>query len=299
MPTLLATFAVVFLVVADAPAANLNIATVNVAAQTVGVSGAVWISAVVVAFAVTLQPLQFRLVQLLEGYWPGGVFAPVAALGIARQRRQYRRALRHAVVIKRPRGRIAQLVVSSRRDSAVHRLETRFPGEDRLLPTALGNVLRCAEDKVGLRYGMQAVTLWPRLHATLPNAFRDELDDETTQLDVSCRLTVTWLAAGVASSGVILSRPALAFEHWGWLLFLAGMWMLPWLAYRSAIESAEAQGMDIEVAIDLYRHHLIEAMRLPETQSLSEDRTVFPVLSQLFTTYEDDHNIELKYRQSG
>ena len=146
---------------------------------------------------------------------------------------------------------------------------------------------------------MQTVTLWPRLHVTLPSKFRDELDDETTQLDVSCRLTVTWLVAAVGSSAIVFSHPALAIEHWGWLLFVVAMWLLSWLAYRSAIESAEAQGMDIEVAIDLYRHHLIEAMRLPETHSLSEDRAVFPVLCELFTTYESDHDIQLDYRQSA
>jgi hypothetical protein len=90
----------------------------------------------------------------------------------------------------------------------------------------------------------------------------------------------------------------MALKHWGWLLFVAALWLLAWLAYRSAIESAEAQGMDIEVAIDLYRHHLIDAMRLPETHSLSEDRAVFPVLSQLFTTYESEHDIQLEYRHS-
>lgn len=109
---------------------------------------------------------------------------------------------------------------------------------------------------------------------------------------------MTWLAAAIVSSGIVLSRPALAVEHWGWLLIVAALWLLAWLAYRSAIESAEAQGVDIEVAIDLYRHNLVEAMRLPETRSLSEDRTVFPVLCKLFTTYESDHDIELDFRSS-
>lgn len=299
LPTLLATFAVVFLVAAGAPATNLDTAAVSTAAQAIGSSGAIWMSVASVAIAVTLQPLQFRLVQLLEGYWPGGVFAPISALGIAVQRRKYHRALRDAVVVKRSRGRLAELVVMSRRDSAIHRLGSRFPDEDRLLPTALGNVLRCAEDKAGRRYGMHTVTLWPRLHAVLPNAFRDELDDETTQLDVSCRLTLTWLLAAIVSSGIVLSRPALAIVHWEWLLIVAVLWLLAWLAYRSAIESAEAQGVDIEVALDLYRHHLVEAMRLPETHSLSEDRAVFPVLSTLLTTYDSDHNIELKFRPSS
>lgn len=178
VPTLLATFAVVFLVASGGPTTNLDHLAVDRAVQNVGSSGAIWISVAAVALAVTLQPLQYRLVQLLEGYWPNGAFAPVSALGIAIQRGRYGRALRHAVVAKKSRGRIAELIVMSRRDSAIHRLDSRFPDEDRLLPTALGNVLRCAEDKVGRRYGMQTVTLWPRLHVVLPSTLRDELDDE-------------------------------------------------------------------------------------------------------------------------
>lgn len=152
---------------------------------------------------------------------------------------------------------------------------------------------------MGQRYGMEVVTLWPRLHASLPKEVRDELDDETTQLDVACRLTVTWLVAAIVASGVVLSSPDLAIKHWGWLLVVGGVWLLAWLAYRSAIESAEAQGTDIEVVVDLYRHHLIDAMRLPETRSLSEDRKVFPVLVELFTIYEADHGLELRYKRSG
>lgn len=109
---------------------------------------------------------------------------------------------------------------------------------------------------------------------------------------------MTWLSAAVVASGIIMSKPALALEHWGWLLVVAALWVLAWLAYHSAIESAEAQGLDVEVALDLYRHLLIDAMRLPQTQSLAEDREVFPVLSRLFTTYESDHQIDLTYRDA-
>lgn len=299
LPTLLATFVVVFFVVSGAPVAPLDAIALKTGAEAIGLAGAVWITVGAVALAVTLQPLQFRLVQLLEGYWPGRIVAPVRALGIAWQRRKYLRAVARLAIVKGSKGKLRQLVAASLREAAAHQIRARFPDESRLLPTALGNTLRCTEDKVGRRYGIQVVTLWPRLHLVLPPALRDELDDEVNQLDVSCRLSVTWLLAAVICTSFLASNLSATILNWGWALIAASLWALSALAYRSAIEAAEAHGQDIEVTLDLHRHLLIEAMRLPATRTLSEDRRVFPLLSKLFTTYSSQHDLQLEYRESS
>jgi hypothetical protein len=56
------------------------------------------------------------------------------------------------------------------------------------------------------------------------------------------------------------------------------------LSYQSAVESAIAQGVDLEVAIDLYRSRVVDAMRLYPTTSLEEERRVFGELCELFQT---------------
>lgn len=237
---------------------------------------------------------------MLEGYWPGGLFEPIRGLGLWIQLQRFDWAQRSATTVKRKRGAMAELTASAIRESAEERLQLRFPdSEARLMPTALGNVLRSAEDRAGLRYGMRVVTLWPRIYATLPEEFRKSLEDEVTQLDVSCRLTVTWLLTAVATSAILLSRPADLLAHNEWLLVASAIWLLAWLAYRSAIEAAEAHGVDIEVALDLYRHLLVDAMRLEATTSLSQDREIFPTLSELFETYDEGHNLELHYRRGS
>jgi hypothetical protein len=118
------------------------------AAQALGASGAAVVAATALAVAITLQPLQFRLVQLLEGYWSLRGTAWLFRLGVNRQRRRLLRAVDALPVTAAAGaspGRRRQLEERSQRAEAA--LRERFPAEDRLLPTALGNV--CGRPRTG------------------------------------------------------------------------------------------------------------------------------------------------------
>lgn len=296
LPTLLAVGTFSLLLVMDAPRSPLTISSVAAAGRNLGVTGAVAITGVAVAVSVTLQPLQFRLVQLLEGYWPTGHRGVVFRTGIALQRWRYRRLRRRLVVHRTPDAPGRRRVMEERMLAAELRLRLHFPEEQRLLPTALGNVLRSAEDRVGRRYGFEAVTIWPRLFPLLPKDFQATLEDEVTQLDVSTRLTVTWGVTAAATTSLILWNLDAVSEYPLWLIVPAFLWLLSWLSYRSAIESALAHGTDLEVAIDLYRSRVISAMRLPTCSRLSEERRVFRRLCRLYTTYDKHHGFEFMFQ---
>jgi hypothetical protein len=60
-----------------------------------------------------------------------------------------------------------------------------YPNKDRLLPTALGNILRAGEDITTDRYGLDAVVVWPRLYPLLPKELKSILNDLRNQLDFS------------------------------------------------------------------------------------------------------------------
>jgi hypothetical protein len=285
LPTLLAVGAITFLVAADAPAQPFTWNRAETAAERIGTSGAVFITAVSIALAISLQPLQFRLVQLLEGYWPAWVPLLVARVGIASETRRRDRIIKRISMPSALSSGPAQTAAEEKSQTAEIQVRERFPSEDRLLPTALGNALRASEDRVGQRYGLESVIIWPRLFRVLPREFQEALDDEVTQLDVSARLTVTWSIAAAVGSVVVLRDPHALAEHPAWGAIVACVWLLARLSYSSAVESALAHGSDVEVAIDLYRDRVVEAMRLPPTRKLSQDRRVFAQLCRLFQTH--------------
>lgn len=284
LPTILAVGVVAFLIAADAPEKNLSWSSVQATAASIGGAGALVISAVSVAIAVSLQPLQFRLVQLMEGYWPAWFPEFLFRLGVWFELQRRDRIRGRIASVPSRNTDAARIAADERAQTAESQIRQRFPAEDRLLPTALGNALRASEDSVGQRYGLESVAIWPRLFHLLPERVRAGMDDEVTQLDVSVRLSVTWTLAGIVSFLWLIRDPAALLGHPLWLAVVACTLVLARLSYQSAVESAIAQGVDLEVAIDLYRARVIDAMRLHPTVSLQEERRVFGELCELFQT---------------
>lgn len=304
VPTALAIALVAVMLQAHAPTTPLSIQTIDDAAGRLGAAGASVIVAVAAAASITLAPLQFRLVQWFEGYWslrpkgPGRVLAPLRPLyrlGLWRQHRRYVRVVDALVVDAADHRSIAV----ARAQRAEEDSRFRFPDEDRLLPTTLGNVLRAAEDRAGVRYGIDSVTLWPRLHALLPEELAAGIEDEVTQLDVSVRLVITWLTAGVVGAGLLITHPHGVTQHPSWLAVVAVMFLLAQLSYRGAVESALAHGRDIEVAIDLYRGRVLDNARLPLPDRLSDERVRFGELIGLYRSDEPDVPEDLTYRPAS
>lgn len=295
LPTFLAVSTVVFMFLADAPRHDLSWQVIVTVAESLGGPGLVVLTGAAVAVAISLAPLQFRLVQLLEGYWPGGQMTWFFRAGLAIQRWRLQRLEERQVIAVEPRSDAKQRALLERAGDAEQRIRERFPEPDRLLPTGLGNVLRSAEDRAGIRYGVETVTIWPRLFAVLPKDVQESIEDEVVQLDVSSRLAVTWSLTAVTGSALLALHPVAAWTHPGWLLLVASLWGLAWLSYRAAIESALAHGLDVEVAIDLHRDLVVQAMRLAPTERLSQERRVFRTLNRLFLAYESGHGIELHF----
>lgn len=298
LPTALATGVVWFLLVSGAPVAALTLRTISVTVKSIGITGGAAILIVAGAVAITLQPLQFRLVQLLEGYWLPHGMEWLFRLGVWSQRRRRGRHQTHLVEPTRNSGTVSysrRRTVEERMQAAESALRDRYPAEDRLLPTSLGNVLRSAEDRLGERYGLDPVVIWPRLFPLLPVPVAQGFDDEVTQLDVSVRLVTTWIATGLIAAGMLLTDVEGLRKNPEWLGIVGALFLLAWLSYRAALESALAHGQDIEVGLDLYRGRVVEAMRLPESACLSEERMQFAALGTLFTTYVLDETFDLDF----
>lgn len=130
--------------------------------------------------------------------------------------------------------------------------------ESRLMPTALGNVLRGAEDHSGDRYGIDGVTAWPRLYPTLPDSFRQTFAAAAGDLDLM--VTVSGLGLAFSLAGGVLGALLLP---WYWALGCCwGGLVVAWWGYRGAVRAAEPYGELFRSAFDVYRWTLLDAMGL-------------------------------------
>jgi hypothetical protein len=217
-------------------------------------------------FAILSQPLQLPLVRLLEGYWPA------AADRLANRRREAHRK-------RRAKLEAAQMTTGDERDGdepgraddgvdrgrAAWRLRKLYPPDRLVMPTALGNALRAAEDRAGRRYGLDTVSVWPRLYSVLGKRVLAIVDDERTQLDVAVRFCVVLLVAAVVSLGLLVTQ--------GWLLLVpAATFVLAWLAYKGSVGAAVAYGEGLETAFDLHRFDLLRALHLPLPTDAEQER---------------------------
>lgn len=291
IPTALALSVVLLFVVGKGPKDPLTLQTFTDSISKVGAGGGALVVLVSAAVSITLHPMQFRLVQLLEGYWTPRALAMPFAVGVWLQQRRFDR-LQLRLTARPAKGAIGQRFQQERRTTAEVILLTRLPARERLLPTALGNILRAMEDRAGARYGIEAIAMWPRLYPVLPPGRAQALENEVTQLDVSARLSLTWTVAGLICSCRVATDVAASRRHPGWLILVGLLFLAGWLSYRAAIESALAHSLDVEVTLDLYRDYLLDAMRMPQVSLLSTEARQFEQLANLYKADSPDHGIQ-------
>ncbi|MBD0371065.1 MAG: DUF11 domain-containing protein [Pyrinomonadaceae bacterium] len=143
-------------------------------------------------------------------------------------------------------------------------LATEFPGEERLvLPTRLGNVIRSFEYYPDHQYGMEAVTLWPRLAAKIDKEYAAAIDEAKTSFDfmlnsslLSSMLTFALLITGLLSLSPFVSWRATIY----WVVELVVFGLLAYLFYFISIGRARAWGNTIRSAFDLYRWDLLKQL---------------------------------------
>jgi hypothetical protein len=177
------------------------------------------------------------------------------------------------------------------------RLNSEFPkGEDLILPTRLGNVIRSFEDYSFRQYKIEAIRLWPRLVAKIDKDYAAAIDDAKTSFDfmlyssaLSALLTL-WLLV----SGFLSSTSLTASKLWlPWLLETVAFGVLTRWFYHLSIERASAWGHMVRGAFDLYRWDLLEQLGyryVPAT--MVEERILWNDIVQQIT-YGDSPAIPL------
>jgi len=127
-----------------------------------------------------------------------------------------------------------------------------------LLPTALGNTVKAFEDYSWVRYGVDAVVLWPRLLPTLTNEnYASYVEREKAGFDFPLNMSFLLgvLAFEVAYVGLIYGESYLP-----WLCGAGLSAFGAFVFYKVSITGAFNWGMTVRVAFDLYRYKLLGAL---------------------------------------
>jgi hypothetical protein len=225
-----------------------------------------------VLVGVLLRPFQIAVVQMLEGYASPRPARHLYALAVERHRR-----IRHTASIQQdhldeeegePSRTLRSAAVGARREQRRRRLSARadkvldrYPeADDLLMPTLLGNVLRQGEEAAGRPYGLDSMTVYPRMYPSVSALLRADMSRQLDLIATTASLCIAFASAAVVSLPVVL-RPDL------WRLIPLVALMLAIASYRGAVRASTEHAILLATAFDLHRFDMLKALHLalPET----------------------------------
>jgi hypothetical protein len=232
------------------------------------------LAGVAVVVGLALSGASYHLTRLFEGYplerrsrWPVGTLYRGA---LALQRRRYDRLLATRDDKSNP---------PKDRRRAARFLDRYFPpSRDALLPTRIGNAIRAFESHSNVRWGLDSVTIWPRIEGLLSAEEHERLVDSKIDVYVFLNATVGALAVGaflVVDQAMFAQQPV-----WFWPLY-AIPFALAYGLYRLAIDPATIWGDYVRSGIDLHRLEVYEKLGVRMPTSFSDERQLAVQVNQM------------------
>lgn len=156
---------------------------------------------------------------------------------------------------------------------------------DLILPTRLGNILRASETYPTVRYGMDAVSWWPRLYNLIPKETKQGIEGALNELYILLNLSTLsviffiWclIVTSYYSITPVTINPEFIFRY-----VYAGVIALicAWFFYRISLHKAGAFGNQIRSAYDLYRLQLLEQMKLKRPENSVDEFHIWKNLGE-------------------
>jgi hypothetical protein len=220
----------------------------------VGLSGTLQLAALIgaafllIASALAAEQLTLPLLRVLEGY-----YWPPRLAGRVRDRHRRRRARMRerwkTLAEQAAHGELAPELAMELAD--LEEGLRRVPESSQLvMPTRLGNVLRAAEERPGIKYGLDVAVTWPMLWLLLNKDTREEVASARSALNGS----VTLLLWAVVS---------LVWAPLAWWLAPIAVAVALAVYYVPILSSAQVYGDLMGSVYDLRRTCLYDALRWP------------------------------------
>lgn len=242
-----------------------------------------------------LYNLNIPLIRLYEGYsWEKSLLGRLLAdrhkarLKAAKARWDGMRTLAYALSEYEGDGTVAL----SQYDDAItelwidagNSLSNKLPPEGRLvLPTRLGNVIRCFESYPDRQYQLAGITTWPRLIAKIDKDYALAIDNAKTSFDfmLNCSILSATLALVVLLAGLLYPLVFIsAHLYVPWLACVASFAVASYLFYTWSIGRAASWGTMVRSAFDLYRGDLLKQLGFKRSPSgMAEERQLWNDIS--------------------
>ncbi len=170
--------------------------------------------------------------------------------------------------------------------TALHRqLRVGYPPRKSLiLPTKVGNVVRSFESYSDSAYGIDSITLYPRLIAKIDSDYRAFIENAKTSFDfmINSSILSGVLALILLFVGVGFGKPFMSnWELSVWLGEVSLFIFLFFLFYKGAINQAYAWGEAVKSSFDLFRNDLLKQLGfeyVPKTKD--EENLVWDKISR-------------------
>jgi hypothetical protein len=221
-----------------------------------------------------LSGLNYYIIQWFEGYplerterWPVLGLAYKAA--IAGQSQQFDRLTK----IWHDENRNP-----AERQDAAWCLDRFYPeARELLLPTRVGNAIRAFERHSNIRWGLDSVTLWPRIEGLLSSSERDVLMESKTNFNVFINASFGAVLVGalLIVDGVLHAPQRPLY----WLLY-AIPFVFAYLLYRAAIGPTTDWGDSVRSGFDLHRLEIYEKLGVRAPRSFSDERDIATRVNQ-------------------
>ena len=277
------------------------------ALRNIGLAGAAVLTVSGIVVALVMHPLQFSMVQLLEGYWgPGWLARRIRVSRIHRHRRHLlwleelsARADGALRMFTDPDKPLKTLTGDQKVDLRIRamtqhneagRARLRYPDDpDHAMPTRLGNMLRRYEVLAGAPYELDAPTVLPCLALVAPPGHLDYLNDQRSALDLAVRTSMT-------SAIACLVTMAFLWHSGLWLLIALIPYAASYAAYRGSVIAAQNYGNTMSAIIALNRFALYERMHMSRPPTTARERVINKDLMVLLGYSKDTPSISLTYR---
>jgi hypothetical protein len=149
---------------------------------------------------------------------------------------------------------------------------------ENVMPTLIGNRLKNLELYPLLRYQIDAVIIWPRLFAVLPDRLLQNIGVAKSKIDFM--LAVSFLSLLFSFVGGCISLFLSPF--YVFTICFGGGLIFTWIGYQGLVYVSGTYCELIKVAFDLHRNTLLKAIDFDIPTSLKQDRDRWSYISQLW-----------------